>query len=184
MTRRILTLALISLIVATSMSLCAEGANGESPKRNKATKTANEDNGKPKKSDGVEKQATRHDKKKSQQPTAKKTKTKKSTDKNSADKKSADKTSRKTSESTQKTHGRLPRGFGKLKLSEPQRDEVLQIQERFEQKITKLLEQVAELEDDRNNEYLKVFDKAQKKLWNARNGVPERRSKSKSKSDS
>lgn len=59
---------------------------------------------------------------------------------------------------------RLPRGYGKLKLTADQRSDVLAIQQDYRERIHKLLAQIDKLEMSRDAEFQKVLDKSQRDL--------------------
>jgi uncharacterized protein (DUF2147 family) len=67
--------------------------------------------------------------------------------------------------STGKAKGRLPNGFTKLKITDPQRQKIYSIQANFKSQIDDLQKQLADLQVKRDTEIMNVLNEDQKKLY-------------------
>jgi Spy/CpxP family protein refolding chaperone len=66
---------------------------------------------------------------------------------------------------TGKIKGRLPNGFTKLKITDPQRQKIYSIQANFKSQIDDLQKQLADLQVKRDTEIMNVLTDDQKKLY-------------------
>ena len=66
---------------------------------------------------------------------------------------------------TGKIKGRLPNGFTKLKITDPQRQKIYSIQASFKSQIDDLQKQLADLQVKRDTEIMNVLNDDQKKLY-------------------
>ncbi|GBD35168.1 hypothetical protein HRbin36_00273 [bacterium HR36] len=73
----------------------------------------------------------------------------------------------------EKVTGRLPQGFGKLGLSEEQKQKIYKIQAEYEAKIQALRAQIKKLEEEERVQVFGVLTPQQKELYLKLRGIPE-----------
>lgn len=73
----------------------------------------------------------------------------------------------------EKPTGRLPPGFGKLGLSEEQKQKIYKIQAEYEAKIQALRAQLKKLEEEERAQIFSVLTPQQKELYLKLRGIPE-----------
>ncbi|MCS7167632.1 MAG: hypothetical protein RMI91_01245 [Gemmatales bacterium] len=73
----------------------------------------------------------------------------------------------------EKPTGRLPPGFGKLGLSEEQKQKIYKIQAEYEAKIQALRAQIKKLEEEERVQIFSVLTPQQKELYLKLRGIPE-----------
>ncbi|QDT91966.1 hypothetical protein [Gimesia algae] len=84
-----------------------------------------------------------------------------------AQKKESDKpeaTAKDTKPAAKKFKGRLPNHYGKLNLSDTQRDKIYKIQANYKSEIDSLKKQLAELNKKKNAEIVTVLEPSQKSI--------------------
>ncbi|MCS7016684.1 MAG: hypothetical protein RMJ19_08970 [Gemmatales bacterium] len=73
----------------------------------------------------------------------------------------------------EKPMGRLPPGFGKLGLSDEQKQKIYKIQADYEAKIQALRAQIKKLEEEERVQVFNVLTPQQKELYLKLRGIPE-----------
>ena len=71
---------------------------------------------------------------------------------------------KETKPAAKKSKGRLPNHFGKLNLSDTQRDKIYKIQADYKSEIDSLKKQLAELNKKKNAEIVSVLEPSQKSI--------------------